>query len=129
MKTNKFKKYDKAFTIQFGLCMYNVMGNKIKVINIRVIDVEGANVIGETHEMYGYLKTHKPGDKNIYKKNQIKRKGKEVEFRDDELVAVVRTYKSDDLLTESEMKLEIIDYVMDDFQTRNEYESWDEDDE
>lgn len=120
MRTSKFQKYTRAYIIQFGTYNDDVMSEGVKAIVVRVVDVKGSTITGETSERYGYLKKYKPGDLKKITTQKIKSKGVEVDFFDDELVSVRRTYKSTNLLTENEMKLKMIDYIMHDFQTEDE---------
>lgn len=132
MKASKFQKWDRAFIISLGYDghhLLDVICESLKVIQIRITGVKGQTVTGETTERYGYIKKYRPGDlKNIITKRR-KRSGKEIEFKDDEFVRVSREYKSDILLTEGEMKLKMIDYIIHDFSTEDERdfhedESW-----
>ena len=120
MRTPKFQKYAKAYIIQFGSYNDDVHSEAVKAIVIRVTDVKGSTITGETSERYGYLKKYKPGDLKKITTQKRKSKGVEVDFYDDELVSVRRTYKSSNLLTEGEMKLKMIDYIIHDFQTEDE---------
>jgi hypothetical protein len=106
--------------LQFGAYDEDVMSKVVKAIEIRIIDVKGSSITGQTLERYGYLKKHKPNDLKKIVTKKIIQKGKEIDFFDDELVAVHRVYKSNNLLTEDEMKLKMIDYIMHDFQTEDE---------
>lgn len=120
MKQDKFKKHTRAYIMDFGGYNENVLSKSVKAIEVRIIDVKGSNVKGQTLEKYGYIKTNMPNDLKNIVTEKIKTKGKIVDFSDDELVAVVRLYKSNILLTEDEMKLKMVDYIMHDFQTEDE---------
>ena len=120
MNTSKFKKYTRAYIMDFGGYNENVLSKSVKAIEVRIVDVKGSSVKGQTLEKYGYIKTNMPNDLKNIVTEKIKTKGKIVDFSDDELVAVVRLYKSNILLTEDEMKLKMVDYIMHDFQTEDE---------
>jgi len=122
MKTIKFQKHDIAYIVNFNYPCGEVMSQRIDAIKVRIIDVKGNSIKGQTQETYGYIKKMWPGNlKNIVSKRE-KKKGKEIDFPDAQFVSVERTYKAEHLLTESEMKLAMIDYIMHDFQTEEERE-------
>jgi len=116
MKTQKFSKYDHAFIVLFDSYSADIRGKRLTAIEVRIIDVKGSEITGQTLEKYGYLKQFHPRDLSKIVTKKRKSKGKEVDFSDDELVAVHRKYKENQLLTDGEAKLKMVDYIMHDFQ-------------
>lgn len=117
---SKFKKHDTAYRVEYHITSTDVMMDSVGLVEIYITEVIGKKVKGRTLERYGNIKKYAPYDlKNITSKRK-KKKGQEVDFEDNEFVAIEREYNPNYLLNHLEAKMKMIQYIVNNFQTEEE---------
>jgi hypothetical protein len=122
MKNTKFKINNTAYILQYyDFEPINILYKiNIKLIEIRIINIDNKGIHGFHFENYGHImKCYPHMESSIYTKKN-KRKGKEIPWKESDTVALVKTYNHNQLLTIEEAKLQMITYIANDFHTDDE---------
>jgi hypothetical protein len=123
MKKPKFTERDTAYKLQF----YNLFPKddilykvNMKLIEVIITSIDKKGIHGFHFERYGHIMEFYPHiESRIHtKKNKVK--GKEVPWKENDFVAIMNTYDSNTLLTLEEAKMQMIQYIANDFHTEDE---------
>lgn len=118
MIKSKFKEKETAYLLQLHENTFSPgirAHAMLKLIPVVIVSAKGRALSGFHFENYGhFIDTNPHAEKRIYtKKNKVK--GKEVDWKRTDTIAVLHEYHESSLLTLEEAKLKMITYIANDF--------------